>query len=177
MRALILFACAALSAAALTGSAVAADPAPGVLSVERGRGTVSIDIRGSVLGRLANGSLRVTDLTPRDRFAPSVVGRKLTVTRLGPRTLVYRGQGLRFRMLGGGYRMSARGSGISVSAVGLGSVVLDADARYPGDDVGVFSLEDGVECGMTPEACRPLPSEPERFVLGPAEDESQKALR
>ena len=176
MRALILFACAAVSAAALTGPAVAAEPDTGVLSVERGRGAVTIDIRGSVLGRIASGTLRVTDSTPRDRFVPSVVGRKLTIVRLGPRTLLYRGLGLRFRMLGGGYTLVARGSGISLSAVGYGSVVLDAEARYPGDEVGVFSLEDGVECGMTPESCLALPSEPQRFALG-AEAESQKALR
>ncbi len=76
-----------------------------------------IDLRGSVLGRLTTGTLRVTDQTPNDRYAALVVGRKVTQERLGPRTVLYRGQGLRFRMLGGGYRMVARGSGIS----GLGS--------------------------------------------------------
>jgi len=170
MRALVLLACAALSAAALAASAGAAEPDTGVLSVERGRGMVAIDIRGSVLGRLGTGSLRVTDVTPRDRFAPSVMGRKLTVTRLGPRTLLYRGQALRFRMLGGGYRIVVRGSGVSVSAVGRGAVVLDGEPRVAGEDVGVFSLDDGVDCGTTPESCAPLPSEPQRFVLGADED-------
>jgi hypothetical protein len=170
MRVLILLACAALSAAALAASAGAAEPDTGVLSVERGKGVVAIDIRGSVLGRLGTGSLRVTDLTPRDRFTPSVMGRKLTVTRLGPRTLLYRGQALRFRMLGGGYRIVVRGSGVSVSAVGRGAVVLDGDPRVPGEDVGVFSLDDGVDCGTTPESCAPLPSEPQRFVLGTDDD-------
>ena len=117
MRALVLLACAAVSAAALTVSAAAAEPETGVLSVERGRGTIAIDIRGSVLGRLGTGTLRVTDVTPRDRFTPSVMGKKLTLTRLGPRTVLYRGQALRFRMLGGAYRIVVRGSGASLSAV------------------------------------------------------------
>ena len=91
-----------------------------------------IELRGSVLGRLSNGSLRVTDQTPNDRYAAVVVGRKLTQERIGPRTILYRGQGLRFRMLGGGYRMVARGSGITVSAVGRGVVVLDAEPKLRG---------------------------------------------
>ena len=170
MRAVVLLACAALSAVALTGSAVAAEPDNGVLSLERGKGTVVLDIRGSVLGRLTNGSLRVTDVTPRDRFTPLITGRKLTLTRLGPRTVLYRGQGLRYRMLGGGYRIVVRGTGISISAVGRGAVVLDGDVRVTGEDVGVFSLEEGVDCGMTPELCLPLPSDPQRFVLGADEN-------
>jgi hypothetical protein len=170
MRALVLFACAALSAVALAASAAAAEPDTGVLSVERGKGMVAIDIRGSVLGRLGTGTLRVTDLTPRDRFTPSVMGRKLSAARIGPRTILYRGQALRFRMLGGGYRIVVRGSGVSVSAVGRGAVVLDGDPRVPGEDVGVFSLDDGVDCGTTPDSCAPLPSEPQRFVLGAGED-------
>jgi hypothetical protein len=111
----------------------------------------------------------VTDTTPRDRFMPSVMGRKLTLTRLGPRTVLYRGQALRFRMLGGGYRIVVRGSGASLAAVGRGEVVLDGDPRLPGENVGVFSLDDGVDCGVTPETCEAMPTEPEHFALG-AED-------
>ena len=115
-----------------------------------------IDLRGSVLGKLTTGSLRVTDTTPNDRYAALVVGRKVTQERMGPRTVVYRGQGLRFRMLGGGYRMVARGSGITVSAVGHGFVTLDGDPRYAGDDVGVYSLE-GVDCSAEPLSCAAAP--------------------
>jgi hypothetical protein len=173
MRALTLFLCAAFGAA-LLGVASAATPETGVLSLEGGRGTVVIEIRGSVLGRLTTGTLRVTDLTPRDRFGPAVVGRKLTSTRLGPRTVLYRGQGLRFRALGGRYRLVIRGSGISVSAVGRGSVVLDGDPKTPFEDVGVYSLEEGVDCELEPELCLPLPSDPERFVLGSEETSTQR---
>ena len=76
----------------------------------------------------------MTDHTPNDRYSALVVGRKVTQERLGPRTVLYRGQGLRFRMLGGGYRVVARGSGITVSAVGRGVVMLDAEPRFAGDE-------------------------------------------
>jgi len=175
MRALILFVCAIAATVALVTSAASA-AAAGELSLEGGRGTATIEIRGVILGRLASGTLRVTDLTPRDRFEPAVVGRKLTSERLGPRTVLYRGQGLRFRMLGGSYRVVVRGAGMSLSAVGRGAVVLDGEPRTIGEDVGVYSLE-GVDCGMEPELCVALPTEPERHLLGTEDEETRRAPR
>ncbi|CAN5775909.1 hypothetical protein BH20ACT14_BH20ACT14_06720 [soil metagenome] len=166
MRKLIPFACSIAAAAVLGGSAGAAAPDVGVLSVEDGRGMVMLDLNGSVLGRLSTGTLRVTDHTPRDRYSALVVGRKLTQERLGPKTVLYRGQGLRFRMVGGGYRIVVRGSGISVSAVGRGVVSLDGEPRLSGEDVGVYSLADGVDCDVERTLCTPLPDEPQRFTLG-----------
>ena len=165
MRKLAVLLC-ALTALAASTIAWAAEPTAGTLSVERGKGVVMIDLKGSVVGRITTGSLRVTDHTPNDRYAAVVFGRKLTQERLGPRTVLYRGQGIRFRMLGGGYRMVARGSGITVSAVGRGVVVLDGDPRFADDDAGVYSL-DGTDCSVEPLSCSPLPVEPERFALEP----------
>ena len=166
MRTLALIACSLLAAVLLASAAGAAEPNAGTLSVERGRGSVLVDLKGSALGRLTNGTLRVTDQTPNDRYAPLVVGKKVTQERIGPRTVVYRGVGLRFRMLGGGYRLVVRGSGIALSVVGRGVVTLDGDPRFTGDDAGVYSL-DGVDCSVEPQSCVPLPAEPQRFTLGP----------
>jgi hypothetical protein len=166
MRKLTIFACALAAAAALAASAGAADPTMGVLSVERGRGAVMLELRGSALGRLGTGTLRVTDLTPRDRFGEIVVGRRIEEERVGPRTVVYRGQGLSFRMVGGGFRIWIRGNGISLSAAGRGSVLLDGEPRFPGEDAGVYSI-DGADCWVLPTSCTPLPLEAERFTLGP----------
>jgi hypothetical protein len=165
MRKVVLLLC-AVALVSLASTASGAEPTAGTLSVERGKGVVMVDLRGSLLGRLTTGSLRVTDHTPNDRYSALVVGRKVTQERLGPRTVLYRGQGLRFRMLGGGYRVVARGSGISVSAVGRGVVMLDAEPKFIGDEVGVYSL-DGVDCSLEPALCTPLPTEPERFTLEP----------
>lgn len=169
MRKLAALVCSLVLTSALAGAAGAAEPTAGTLSVERGKGTVNLDLRGSVVGRLANGTLRVTDQTPNDRYAALVVGKRLTQERIGLRTIVYKGQGLRFRMLGGGYRMAARGSGISVSAVGHGWVTLDGDPKFTGDDVGVYSLN-GVDCSVEPQNCVALPTDPLRFALEAAPD-------
>lgn len=165
MRKVVLLLC-AFALVSLASTASAAEPTAGTLSVERGKGVVMVDLRGSLLGRLTTGSLRVTDNTPSDRYSALVVGRKVTQERLGPRTVLYRGQGLRFRMLGGAYRVVVRGSGISVSAVGRGVVMLDAEPKFTGDEAGVYSL-DGVDCSLEPALCTPLPTEPERFILEP----------
>jgi hypothetical protein len=175
MRKLVVVLCSILALVVAGTAASAGEPTAGTLSVERGKGVVMIDLRGSVLGKLAIGSLRVTDTTPSDRYAALVVGRKLTQERIGPRTVVYRGQGLRFRMLGGGYRIVARGSGITVSAVGRGFVVLDGEPRYVGDDTGVYSFE-GVDCTAEPLSCAALPTEPTRFPLEtPAQEGSKRS--
>ena len=170
MRTLTLLACSLAAFAALVTSAGAAGSDAGVLSVERGRGIVALDLRGSVLGRLGNGAIRVTDHTPRDPFSEIVVGRKLVPERVGPRTVVYRGQGLSFRMVGGGYRIRISGAGISLSARGRGVVLLDGEPRVDGEDVGVYSI-DGTDCGVDPTSCTALPLEAERIVLGSRPDE------
>ncbi len=176
MRTLALTFCAAVAAAAaLVGLAGAAEPNVGVLSVVQGRGVVTIEVRGNVLGRLTNGALRVTDHTPGDRYSAYVVGRRLIQTRVGPRSVLYRGQGLRFRMLGGGYRVVIRGAGIDVEAIGRGIVTLDGEPRVPGEDVGVYSL-DGADCELEPLLCEPLPTEPERFFLGPGEERNPRVV-
>lgn len=166
MRKLILLACLiAVIAAVAVASAGAAGP-PGSLSVDQGRGVVTLDVRGVVLGRLGSGTLRVTDLTPRDRFGEIVTGRNLIAEEpVGPRTVLYRGQGLRFRMLGGRYRIRVVGIGIDVSAVGRGVVVLDGERRAD-ESTGLYSLIEGVDCSIEPTLCTPLPDEPERFILG-----------
>jgi hypothetical protein len=165
MRTLAFLACSLIGAAALAGGARAVDPENGTLSVERGRGVIVLELRGSILGRLGSGVLTVTDLTPRDRYSATVVARKMKDIRvLGPRTARYRGQGIRFRMLGGGYRVTLRGTGIALSAVGHGSVTMDGE-RTLVSDAGVYSL-DGVDCSADAASCTPIPDEPEKLAIG-----------
>jgi hypothetical protein len=169
MRKLVLLSCSVASATLLAGAVGAAEPDAGALSVEGGKGAVVLELRGVMLGRLGTGSLTVTDLTPRDRYTATVTARKMAgVRQLGPRTTRYRGQGLRFRIDGGRYRVAVRGAGIALSAVGKGVVSLDAERSTPFEDAGVYSLDEGVDCLLEPELCTPLPDEPERFTIGPA---------
>jgi hypothetical protein len=165
VRRLALLACAATVAASLAGLAGAAAPTPGTLGVEQGKGTVTLELKGSIIGVAANGSVRVTDLTPRDRFVPYVFGRRLTITRPAPRTILYRGKALRYRMLGGTTRVVVKGSGISLSASGRGHTILDGDRKFPDEVTGYYSLE-GIDCSLDVTLCIPLPDVPERHLIG-----------
>ena len=55
MRKLVVLLCSFAVLAVTASFASAADPTSGTLSVERGKGVVMIDLRGSVLGRLTTG--------------------------------------------------------------------------------------------------------------------------
>jgi hypothetical protein len=165
MRSLIFLACTFAVAAVLVATAGASGTVNGTLSVAEGRGAVGVDLRGSVIGRLGNGTLRVIDLTPRDRFGEIVFGRDLVEEERGPRTVLYRGQGIRFRMLGGAYRVTVRGRGIDLAAVGRGLVSLDGEPRALDEFTGLYSVT-GVDCGIEPLLCTPLPDEPSRFTIG-----------
>jgi hypothetical protein len=166
MRSLTFLACTFAVAAALAATAGAAGTVNGTLSVAEGRGVVEVDLRGSVIGRLGNGTLRVTDLTPRDRFGEIVFARgALDEEQVGPRTVLYRGQGIRFRMLGGAYGVTLRGRGIDLAAVGRGRVSLDGEPRPLDGTTGLYSVT-GVDCGIEPLLCTPLPNEPARFTIG-----------
>ena len=176
MRKLVLLVCLGAVATVLVGAARGAEPEAGTLSIERGKGVLTLEVRGSVLGRLGNGSITVTDRTPNDPYLATITGRRVLVQRrLTPTKLFFRGNGLRFRMLGGSYKIVLRGSGISLSAVGRGAVSLDGEPRFPGDDIGLYSL-DGVDCGVEPENCLAVPDEPTRlkFENSPEEESGQK---
>jgi hypothetical protein len=165
LRTLLLLSCAGFAGVLLATGARASATDAGQLSVDGGKGLVVLDLRGSVLGRLAGGVVTVTDRTPNDPYMPIVVGRKLTQVKVGPRTTRYRGVGLRFRMLGGSNRIVIRGAGISLSAVGWGLVQLQADRTLPTDDAGVYSV-DGTDCTVQGATCTPLPDITLSFVLG-----------
>ena len=153
MRKLVVVLCSILALAAASSAASAGGQAAGTLSVERGKGVVMIDLRGSVLGKLTTGSLRVTDTTPNDRYAALVVGRKVTQERMGPRTVRLPRSGPSFpacSVAGTGWSRAARGSRSRRS--GAAFVTLDGDPRYAGDDTGVYSL-DGVDCSAEPLSC------------------------
>jgi hypothetical protein len=175
MRKLGLLVCLCVLATLLVGVARAADPGVGSLSVEGGKGRFLLEVRGAVvLGRLANGSVTVVDRSPSDAHVATVSGRRVVVQRRLPNRVFVRGQGLRFRMLGGSFRIVLQGSGVSLSVVGRGVVTLDGEPRAPGDDVGIYSL-DGTDCSIESQVCEPIPTEPTRVKLEPVITETPRS--
>jgi hypothetical protein len=159
-RTLILLACAALAvpAAALAASQLG----EGTLSVEDGRGKVSLEARGGVIGRVAAGTVTIYDLTPTDANDPVVFGDDRSPKFVGDIGIQYGGLGMRFRISGGRWRIVVQGRGIDLSAVGKGSGKIQSDGEA---GPGIYSL-DGADCRRTPESCKPLPEILKLFQLG-----------
>ena len=134
----------------------------GTLSVEDGDGKVTLQARGGLIGRLDRGSVTIYDLSPNDAYEPWVVGDDLPVRFIGETGIRYAGLGLRFRLVGGRYRIVIDGRGIDLSVVAKGRGMIVADAVA---DPGVYSL-DGDDCRTDRSSCKPLPELTKRFQLG-----------
>jgi hypothetical protein len=132
----------------------------GTLSVEQANGTIKVTARGGVLGRMSSGSIQFFDLTPDDRWFPVVngIGRGVFVS--------YRGDEISFRLLGGQYRLVVRGKGISISARGAGSAMLDGEADQAGL-TGIWAVGADADCGRAPDKCARIPDVPRRILFGP----------
>ncbi len=141
---------------ALPTAVPAKDPAPttGSLLITSGRGLVQIRGKGPLIGRLEQGSLQITDLSPADQWSPIVKG----VPR--GKVVWIRGANVGFRVPDGRYKIVVRGVGISISAKGPGHVLLDGDPDMVGD-TGTYAIGDAPE--------EPLPVEATRLAFGPSE--------
>jgi hypothetical protein len=169
-KALILL---VLLALALPVAAVSATSAgEGTLSVDDGRGKVNVRARGGVIGRIDRGSITIVDLTPGDASQPVVSGVDEPPLLIGENGIRYRGAGLRFRVIGGNFRILVQGRGIDLSVVGKGEGFIEADDSL---DPGVYSL-DGADCRKDRASCEVLPQPGIRFKLGPTPGAERNAI-
>jgi hypothetical protein len=123
-------------------AALSADqPGDGTLSVKRGRGAVVLKLKGTVIGRLGNGTVQVKDFKPLDANAPQFTGCKPKLRHPTIGLSVCKGRNVGYRVLNGRFNVNVRGSGISISAVGRGTVTLDG-AGEDGLPDGVMSMDD-----------------------------------
>ena len=125
---------------ALTAPAAAiarpGDRGDGTFAVKNGEGQIQVTATGTVLGKIDEGSVAVTDLTPGGGDLTVLGYDKRPVVKNGVTT--YRGDNMRFRFAGGVYVVTVIGSGVNISAVGRGTV------SGQGISDGLFSA-DGVK--------------------------------
>jgi hypothetical protein len=137
----------ATSAARRTG------PNDGTLSLRDARGTFIISARGGVIGSFARGSVRISDPVEGDGSGPIVTGDEWSKER-DETTTTWGGTRVRFRIIGGAFRVVVRGRGINLSLVGKGNVTLKGAGT---EDDGTYSINDG--------AYEPVPTIPFPFPL------------
>ena len=130
-------------------------PGDGTLTVRDASGRVVVAATGGFIGRFDRGSIRIVDPEPDDLAEPIVTG-GVRERVINERTSVYMGANVRFRLVGGKFRIAIHAKGIDLSVVGRGSAVLDGQ----GGRDGRFSFNG--------EPYRSLPDFPEPFQLGAA---------
>ena len=99
-------------------------------------------IKGSLIGRFANGSIKIEELAPDDDTEPVVRGYKTFKWGRNGNLRTYSGKNVRFRLIGGRYRVTFNGKGLFFSLVGKGRVTLDGNGSI-GDGIfydGFYSL-------------------------------------
>jgi len=112
----------------------------GTLSVQAARGTITISARGGVIGSFARGSVTISDPIDGDGTGPIVTGDDFPPIEKNDTTTTWRGTKVRFRIIGGYFRIVLRGRGINLSLVGKGNVTVDGAGT--GDD-GSYSVNGG----------------------------------
>ena len=155
MRRLSLLALVVVLALPVAAWAAATLPGDGTLVVDNGNGLVTIRARGGILGRFVTGNMVISDLDLTDGKVPVVYGAE-SIQQLGGGRTRYSGDDLRFRMIGGLFRVQINAIGIDVSAVGRGTAVLDASGFT--DFPGRYSINGG--------PFQPLPGHAVTYALG-----------
>jgi opacity protein-like surface antigen len=139
MRRLLTFAMLAALALPAASAARIQGPSDGTLSVRDARGTITISGRGGVIGSFARGSVRISDPVEGDGTGPVVTGDDWSKDS-DATTSTWGGTKVRFRIIGGSFRVVVRGRGINLSLVGTAKVTLDGAGT--GDD-GSYSVNGG----------------------------------
>jgi hypothetical protein len=130
------------------GVATGASKAPGgSLLIEGGRGLVLITGKGVLVGRMDKGSLEIVDLNPNDQWSPRVNG----IPR--GKVVTLKGRNVSFYVPGGRYRLTARGTGFSISARGIGVVTLEGDPD-PVGDTGQYAIGDAAPVPLPVESTK-----------------------
>ncbi len=115
------------------------DPGHGTLEVKGGRGLVVLTFRGGIIGHLGHGRVTVSD--PVDDGTDAVLTNCDRTRDLSEITIMCVGDDVRFRAVGGRWKVRIQGRGIDVSAVGRGKALLDGVGDgVPGRFDGVYSL-------------------------------------
>lgn len=138
-----LLACLVVAPAAYAAAGAVGD---GVLELDAASGTVVIGTvaqpaKGALWGQMDKGSLRVYDPVAGDGVVLVSGYEKKSTSPDYPLQTIYSGTNLHFRVTGGKYKLVLKGSGIDVTAVGVGAAQLTADPQA--DDPGDYALNGG----------------------------------
>jgi len=134
----------------------------GVFELKAVYGTVQIGTntqpaRGVLWGQMDSGKMRVVDPVPGDGaiLVSGAENRTYGLTPDGLRVTIYSGRDLHFRVTGCKYNLVFNGSGIDLTAVGVGVAYLDGDDNAV--DAGYYAVNSGDWAPMPTYRLKPVP--------------------
>jgi hypothetical protein len=152
MRRLLTFAVLALALALPAGAAARQRGTDdGTLSVKDARGVVTIQGRGAVIGNFNKGQVTINDPVDGDGTGPIVTGDEWSKDKSETAT-VWGGTKVRFRIIGGTFRIVVRGRGINLSFVGKANIILNGMGT---DDDGSYATN-GSDYNLIPAFALPF---------------------
>jgi hypothetical protein len=115
------------------GAFAAATDTDGTLVVTNGDGTVTMNLRGALIGTVADGKVTLTD--PAETNTDDLVIKGCDPQKVADNKIACSGTDLRYRVIQGRFRLKIVGSGINLSVVGNGQgftnpVSIQGDDQY-----------------------------------------------
>ena len=111
-------------------------------SAPKGVPVVTLVISGAAIGRVTGlGTIVIDDATPQDPFSPEVTGWDWHKD-VSDTATKWSGTNMKFRAVGGTYKVTIYGSGVYLSAIGTGRVVSLAGIPDTPSGDGVYSFND-----------------------------------
>jgi hypothetical protein len=111
----------------------------GTLELQNASGKFSITgTRGTLWGQMESGSVVATDPVAGD--GTILISGAESMVPLANNARLYKGTDIHFRVTGGRYKLWLRGSGVDLTAVGVGTAVVTAAVD---DDPGKYAIDSG----------------------------------
>lgn len=123
----------------------------GTLSVLDARGVITIQGRGAVIGSVGKGTVMINDPIDGDGTGPIVSGDDWSKDKTDTAT-IWGGTKVRFRNIGGAFKVVVRGRGINLSFVGKANVIVNGAGT---DNDGSYAVNGG-EYNLIPAFALPF---------------------
>ena len=127
----------------------------GTLVVDNANSVVQLRVRGGIIGHFDQGTIEVVD--PIEGDGPGPVVKQCHDIAPGPKRIRCTSSDVRFRLIGGLFRVRIEAVGIDLSVVGRGAAVLDA-STFGDPQTGRYALNGG--------PYQPIPRVSTVFTLG-----------
>jgi hypothetical protein len=135
-------------------AARAAQGADGTVTLKNATGVFVVSGKGTIVGQIDKGRVRIEDPVPNDG-GPAIVSGAEHARPLSDTKWLYSGNDVAFRMIGGTFAIRVEGQGVDLAFVGRGTITVTEKSF----DSGQYSLDGG-------DTFKPVPTLQTTFLVG-----------